>query len=296
MRLADLLPREHILAPLQERTLRGALDALLRRLAEAGALEDADTLAAVMLGVRARDIVCIGPRVALPHCRSDAVDRVTLALGVSPAPLQADRLAPDAHPQIVVLILAPPDATAQYLQIVASLASHFRDEEAIDRLAAAQSPEEVLEITRQAELRMQPRLTVRDIMSQAVDFVTPGDPLRQAVDLMIRKRLRAVPVVGEKHEVLGIVSERDIMRGLLPRIPRAGDSPPETTAGHAETEALRVRDVMSRSVLCVSEELGLEEAANMMINKDVEQLPVTGEGKLVGFLSRGDLIRKLFGQ
>jgi CBS domain-containing protein len=39
---------------------------------------------------------------------------------------------------------------------------------------------------------------------------------------MVRRRLRALPVVGEKQEVLGIVSEWDVMRGLLPQIPRAG--------------------------------------------------------------------------
>jgi CBS domain-containing protein/mannitol/fructose-specific phosphotransferase system IIA component len=295
MLLADLLPRDHIIAPLREATLRGALTALLHRLAEAGVIGDADALGSALLGNRARDIVCIGPRVALPHLRTDIVTSLTLALGVSPDPLQADVLAPDAAPQVVVLILAPPDATTQYLQTVAALARYFRHDEAIDELVGATGPDEVLAITRRAELRLPPRLTVRDIMSQAVDFVTPGAPLRQAVDLMIRKRLRALPVVGEKHEVLGIVSERDIMRGLLPRIPRAGMSE-EQAAEHAETDALRVRDVMSRSVLCVSEELALEEAANMMINKDVEQLPVTGEGKLVGFLSRGDLIRKLFGR
>jgi CBS domain-containing protein len=87
------------------------------------------------------------------------------------------------------------------------------------------------------------------------------------------------------------VSEWDLMRGLLPQIPRAGQDNGVT----AIPEALRVRDIMSRSVLCVSEELGLEEAANMMINKDVEQFPVTREGRLTGFLTRGDIIRKLFG-
>ena len=295
MRLDQLLPREHLVAPLHEATLRDALLTLLRQLQQAGAIDDADALAGALLGARARDIVCIGPRVALPHCRTERVAGLTLALGVSPTPLRADTLAPDAHPQIVVLILAPADATAQYLQVVSALARHFRHEDAIDQLAAATSPDEVLEITRRAELRMQPRLMVRDIMTVAVDYVTPGAPLRQAVDLMVQKRLRSLPVVGEKHEVLGIISERDIMRGLLPRIPRAGESEP-SAAAHAETEALRVRDVMARSVLCVSEEMGLEEAANLMINKDVEQLPVTGEGKLVGFLTRGDLIRKLFGR
>jgi CBS domain-containing protein len=98
-------------------------------------------------------------------------------------------------------------------------------------------------------------------------------------------------VVGEKDEVLGSISERDIMRGLLPRVPRAEIQP---DVGADQTENLTVRDVMTRSVMCVSEDLSLEEAASLMINKDVEQLPVTSEGKLTGFLTRGDLIRKLF--
>ena len=59
---------------------------------------------------------------------------------------------------------------------------------------------------------------------------------------------------------------------------------------------LCVRDIMTRSVLCIAEDKGLDEAVSLMINKDVEQFPVVGEGKLVGFLSRGDIIRKLFGR
>jgi CBS domain-containing protein len=42
--------------------------------------------------------------------------------------------------------------------------------------------------------------------------------------------------------------------------------------------------------------MGLDEVANLMINKDVEQFPVVSEGKLTGFLSRADIIRKLFGR
>jgi CBS domain-containing protein len=99
-------------------------------------------------------------------------------------------------------------------------------------------------------------------------------------------------VVGEKQEVLGVVSEWDIMRGLLPAVPRAGQG-----AGRPPCRrTLRVKDIMTRSVLCISEDLGIEEAANMMINKDVEQFPVTSEGKLTGFVTRGDIIRKLFGR
>ena len=58
---------------------------------------------------------------------------------------------------------------------------------------------------------------------------------------------------------------------------------------------LTVRDIMSRSVMCISEDQGLAEVASVMVNKDVERLPVVHEGKLTGFLTRGDILRKLFG-
>jgi CBS domain-containing protein len=102
-------------------------------------------------------------------------------------------------------------------------------------------------------------------------------------------------VVGEKGEVLGIISEWDIMRALLPHVPRVsgeGDS----DEGVMIPEQLRVREIMSRSVMCISEEMGIDEAAHTMINKDVEQFPVVSEGRLTGFLTRGDIIRKLFGR
>jgi len=291
MHLGDLLPREHIIAPLAARSLRAALDALVQRLAELGRIGDLAALSAALAGPRSRDIVCIGPSVALPHFRTGSVDRLTLALGVAPEPLDPEGLAVEAAPRIVVLILAPPSAAGSYLQVVSALARLFRDHDLVDRIVAAAGPEEIVELTRAAELRVLPKLTVRDIMSQDVRPVTPATPLREAVDLLVRKRLRALPVVGEKDEVLGSISERDIMRGLLPRVPRAEIQP---DVGADQTENLTVRDVMTRSVMCVSEDLSLEEAASLMINKDVEQLPVTSEGKLTGFLTRGDLIRKLF--
>jgi CBS domain-containing protein len=56
-----------------------------------------------------------------------------------------------------------------------------------------------------------------------------------------------------------------------------------------------VRDVMTRQVLCVGPEQPAAEVAALMSNKDVERVPVVREGRLVGFLTRGDIVRKLIG-
>jgi CBS domain-containing protein len=245
-----------------------------------------------MASARAGGVVAAGPDVVLPHYRTNAVSSLSVALGVATEGLDARDFAISARPRIVACILAPTDSAALYLQTVAALARLLHDPSVVDRIAQARSPDEVLSAADLSTLRLQPRLAVRDVMLHGVTSVAPSTSVREAVELMVRGSIRSLPVVGEKQEVLGIVSERDVMRGLMPQIPRAGQDSGVT----AIPDTMRVKDIMSRSVLCISEDLGLEEAASMMINKDVEQLPVTSEGRLTGFLTRGDIIRKLFGR
>jgi CBS domain-containing protein/mannitol/fructose-specific phosphotransferase system IIA component (Ntr-type) len=292
MQLTELLPQDHIVVPLRADTLGAALAELIDKLGATGALRDPDALELAMRGRRRTDAVAAGRDVVLPHFRTSAVDRLIVALGISPDGLDATESGTEGRPRIVALILAPAAAPTLYLQAVSTLARWLRDTDTIDRLAAAGSAAAVHDMAGQAGLRLQPGLAVRDIMVQGVRSVAPGTLVRDAVDLMVRYRLRALPVVGEKQEVLGVVSEWDLMRGLLPQIPRAG----RVTDEPIVPENLRVKDIMTRSVLCITEELGIDEAANMMINKDVEQFPVTREGKLTGFVTRGDIIRKLFGR
>ena len=287
MQFIDLLPRAHVIVPLQAGTLAEASAALVRALGAAGAVDAPETVEQWLLERRPGEVVNLVPGVALPHYRTDQVDRLTVALGVAPRPLDGESPA-----RIVALILAPHEAATLYLQTVAALARLFRDDTVARAMLAARAPDDILAIPQLRELRLAPRLTVRDIMIHSLAGVPADMGIRDAVDLMIRKRLRAMPVVGEKREVLGIISEWDVMRGLLPQIPRAGDDEKPRPEG----SSLKVRDVMTRSVLCVSEDMALDEAANLMINKDVEQFPVVREGKLTGFLTRGDIIRKLFGR
>ena len=289
VRLADALPVENIVAPLRATTVREAVVALVEHLRATGALLHPERLERLTSEERVRDVIHVGDRVLLPHLRTDAVDRLVVAIGVTPTPLRATPDSAEGTEQLVVLVLAPPTATQVYLQMVAALARAFRSDAAVDRLVAARTPDEVLAVPEIRELVLQPRLTVRDIMTQRVYRVTPETPIRELLQLMSRYDLKAVPVVGEKREVLGMVTERDLLRHLLPQLLQQG-------APEGAEPGTSVREIMSRSVMCVSEDQGVSDVASIMINKDVERVPVVNEGKLVGFLTRGDIIRKLYGQ
>lgn len=297
MRLIEILRPEHIVAPLVADTFRAAVMTLVQRLVETGAVDDASQLERLTGEQRVRDVVHVGDRVLLPHMRTDAVDHLVVAIGVAPEPL---RPAPDAQramEQVVVLVLAPPAAANHYLQMVAALARALKDESVIDRLIQARSPDEVLAIAEIRELVVQPRLTVRDIMTQSVFRVYPDTPVGELLELVTRHELKAVPVVNEKREVLGVVTDRDLLRHFTPNTVRAGGGArSHTNVDDQNAFDIPVRDIMSRSVMCISEDQGLADVAAIMVNKDVERLPVVSEGKLTGFLTRGDILRKLYGR
>lgn len=293
MDLLELLPPEHMVVPLTAPSLRAAIDILMDRLEQVGAVEASPTLRQRMRTEPLRDVVGIGPDVVLPHYRSDAVDSLTLALGIAPDGVVNDEAGGGARSRIVALILAPQDAASLYLQTTSTLARLLREPAVVDRLAAQPDAAGVRAMPEIQQLRIQPSLAVRDIMVHRIHSVSPDASVRATLDLMLRRRLHAVPVVGPKGEVLGMVTDGDLMRVLLPQIPRAGREGGDAGSGPLDRP---VREIMTRSVLCVSEDLGVSEVASMMINKDVEQVPVVQAGTITGMVARGDIIRKLFGR
>ncbi len=289
MLLTELLPAEHIVVPLAADSFRDAVQQLATRLGEQGAIRDVGGVERVLAMARGRDVVAIGNDVALPHFRTDAVDQLVLGLGIARHELDIAGTALVRAPRIIALVLAPPEAATRYLQTVAALARLFRDDTVVARMASAATAAEVLALPELAATRVQPDLRVRDIMAHRTEGVAPTTTVREAIDVMLHNGWRALPVVGQKGEVLGIITEWDVMRALLPEIPTG--TPPTPDA-----RPVLVRDAMTRSVLCVAEEMGIEEAAHMMINKNVEQFPVVSEAALTGMLFRSDIIRKLFGR
>jgi CBS domain-containing protein len=100
--------------------------------------------------------------------------------------------------------------------------------------------------------------------------------------------------VDDGGRVVGMLGQRELLQHLLQHYLQRGapHAAPAATAAPAPT----VRDVMTRQVLCVSPDQPLADVASMMTNKDVDRVPVVREGRLVGFLTRGDIVRKLIGR
>ncbi len=123
-------------------------------------------------------------------------------------------------------------------------------------------------------------VTVRHVLQPLVYRIYPDAPMHEVQDLMLRRGLATIPVVGKDHELLGVIAVSDVLAHILPG-----------SEGSVERRSLTARDIMKRAVLCVSEDESLVEASRSMIARQVSRLPVVREGRLVGFLDRGTVLR-----
>jgi len=126
-------------------------------------------------------------------------------------------------------------------------------------------------------------LRVADAVEPVKYRVYPDTPVSEVIDLMVRRGAGAIPVVGERYEVLGIITGGDALRVIL------DDSRTEKEA----TGPVLARDIMTRAVLCVSETQPLADAARMMANRRVRQLPVVREGELIGLITSDAVFQAL---
>ncbi len=141
-------------------------------------------------------------------------------------------------------------------------------------------------------------MNAKDIMTTKVVAVGPEMPINAIAALLLERHISAVPVIDEDRRVLGIVSEGDLMRRgeaarrrswWLATFGEAEDLAREFVKTHGQ----RARDVMTREVLTVSEGTPVAEIAELLEKKGIKRVPVVRDGRLVGIVSRADLLRGL---
>jgi CBS domain-containing protein len=137
-------------------------------------------------------------------------------------------------------------------------------------------------------------LKVRDVMTANVAAVGPDATLKQVAELMGNRGISGVPVVGERGEVLGVVSEEDIVVKVASHPERAGVSwrlfaPEGLDPGRLA--AATAGEAMTIPAVTVDTEASVAEAARLMVDHGVKRLPVVGDGRLVGIVTRADVVR-----
>ncbi len=297
-RLAGVLRPSLIRMPLSSTTLADAANELCSVLGDNGAVGNPELLRERIEEARTEDIVGLGDRAFVLHYRTDAVKDLVVAIGVAPGPICRELADDDTQcARVVVMVVAPARQLARHLQVVGAFARVLSRPATVAALLEAPDPSSVIALAAFQSHELPAQLTVRELMTERPRTIGPDAPLRSAVLDMVRAGLGGLPVVDSDNRVIGMLSERELLRDLLSHyLPRAGGTSGSLSGAPQPASARRtVRDLMTRQVLCVAPEQPLAEVASLMLNKDVDRVPVVKDGRLVGFLTRGDIVRKLIG-
>lgn len=142
-----------------------------------------------------------------------------------------------------------------------------------------------------------------DVMTADVVTVSPDTPLQEIAELLLGHGISAVPVVDEVGEVIGMVSEGDLLRfsdedrearraWWLAMLAEGENGRYELLASQT-THGRRARDVMSAPVVTVTEHAHVSEIGKLLGTHKIKRVPVLRDGQIVGIVSRADLIRAL---
>lgn len=139
-----------------------------------------------------------------------------------------------------------------------------------------------------------------EIMTSKVHTVGPGASIFEIAKLMTDERIGGLPVVDPDGNMIGIVSETDLLHRVETDTERkrkwwlAPFIDSDTRArDYVKSHGLKAADVMSRYVISVGKDTKLSEVADVLEANNIKRVPVLDYGKLVGMITRGDLVRML---
>jgi CBS domain-containing protein len=308
MKIVEMLRRGAVVVPLNAPDLQWALTSGLRAIPGVSD-EAAKQLGSNLVTGVSGEIHHVHGRVVVALTESDAVADICAVVGVSPAGFAGegrraggssgvssgggDAAADpglEARSEMVLILVTPRRLDSLRDRTLPSLKRFFREEEKVAPLLNARSADGVGRMSVFMELDPHRSLLVEDVVEPVKYRVYPDTPYSEVADLMVRRELQAVPVVGEDYKFLGVITTGDAMEELV------SQARVESVGGNSAVAStdLTARGIMTRTVMCISEEQSLIEAASIMVNRGVEQLPVIREGEMVGLLTRREVLRWLF--
>ena len=118
-------------------------------------------------------------------------------------------------------------------------------------------------------------LKAKDIMTESVVSVKKNTPIYEALKLLVKHNITGIPVVRDDMILVGVLSEKDVLRLFY---------------AHEDEEEGTVNDFMTQPAVHFDKDESLLDICDCLTNNYFRRVPVTSEGKLVGIISRKDVI------
>lgn len=141
-------------------------------------------------------------------------------------------------------------------------------------------------------------MKVSEIMTTGVKTATADTSVKEIANTMCFNKISGLPIVDENNVIIGIVSEKDILRKMFPDMATiAAEGRPDfedMEKDYSQALSLNASDIMTTTVSTVTPDMPIMKAASMMCINKIRRIPVAENDKIVGIISIGDVHKAIF--
>jgi nitrogen PTS system EIIA component len=298
IKFSALFTPEQVICGLGSVSRNEAIKRLVELIAATGRISDIGEVYRLVIHREELSCTILGPGIAVPHARLEGLAGLRVAMAICPEGI--DYHTGSAPVRLVVLILTPADDPGGYLQAQAALARVCVQHDDIGATLSSLEDAEAVWSTFDAEGGSLPDyVAAGHMMSKDYPFLRESDPLSKAIDQFYRLGVAEMPVIDKDGDLVGVVSQRELLRVCLPEHITWMDDLSPILHFEPFTQVLRneerswLADIMSPDYVTLPEDAPAIQVAKEMIRTGASRVFVTRGKKLVGVISIQNFLNKV---
>lgn len=309
VKLSSLFAPAQVTCHLDEMTCHEAFHYLIELIADGKNTVDVEETYQQVLARKSCGIAFVQPDVAVIHVRVKGMEQLRMAIGTSSKGFHCAATIEGgvctvgglSSVKLIIMVLAPLDDPTGYLRSIAALNQACRQEGFIEQVFRQEEPENVWKTFDEANEYLPAYLVARNIMNADFSHLHDTDTLSHAIDAFCRLGVSELPVIDTDGDLIGIAAEDELIRVCLPEyITWMEDLTPilnfepfaEILRRESHVPLLEIMQFSDRYAT-VDEESPAIQVAKVMLRRDVHQVYVVQDKKLLGVITIQDFIHKV---
>ncbi|NME36868.1 PTS sugar transporter subunit IIA [Fusobacterium sp. FSA-380-WT-3A] len=246
----------------------------------------------------------IGMGVAVPHARIQNFNDFIVAVGLleTPIEVQVEGLLEKDKVKVVFLVISDILKNKNMLKIMGGISKiALKKPEYLEKIKNAKTEKEVIEAVEKADVEFGHKITADDVLSPDISPVKEDTTLEMVAKRLINEKISGIPVVDEKNNFLGEITEKELIEYGMPKYLSLMKDLDFLTVGEPfeeyllKEETATIKELYRRkeNLYVIDKKTPIMEICFIMVKKGITRIYVVENGKLYGVIRRYDIIKKV---
>ena len=244
----------------------------------------------------------IGLGIAIPHARIENFDDFIVSIATLKTPVESQIAGTNKvdHVKLVVLIISDVLKNKSMLKTMGAISKlSINNNELMEKIKKSKSGKEIIELIAESKVEIIHKIIADDVLSPEIEPVRLGTTLEEVAKRFIMEGATGLPVVSDKGDFLGEITEKELIEYGMPKYTNLLDDLNFLTIGEPFEEYLLnektalIDEIYRKEVSTIDREMPILAICSLFVKKGFNRLYVTENKKYVGIIRRGDIIKKV---